>query len=39
MTVDLDNAEERLLIQRCRMVQRGFNAAPVNPGYCPIAYV
>jgi len=36
---DQDYAKQRLLIQRCRLVQRGFASAPVEPGYCPETYV
>jgi len=37
--VDLTDAERRLLIQRCRMLARGFAASPVKPGYCDTQYV
>jgi len=32
---DTDSAEDRLIIQRCRLLNRGFSSAPVLPaGYC-----
>eukprot|EP00595_Chromulina_sp_UTEXLB2642_P000570 CAMPEP_0196766350 /NCGR_PEP_ID=MMETSP1095-20130614/23257_1 /TAXON_ID=96789 ORGANISM="Chromulina nebulosa, Strain UTEXLB2642" /NCGR_SAMPLE_ID=MMETSP1095 /ASSEMBLY_ACC=CAM_ASM_000446 /LENGTH=273 /DNA_ID=CAMNT_0042127953 /DNA_START=684 /DNA_END=1505 /DNA_ORIENTATION=- len=34
-----DDALNRLLIQRCRLLQRGFDVAPVQPGYCDTNYV
>eukprot|EP01035_Chromulina_nebulosa_P018672 gene18672-24419_t len=34
-----DDALNRLLIQRCRLLQRGFEVAPVQPGYCNTNYV
>ena len=37
--VDEDDHEARLMVQRCRMLNRGFNSAPVKPSYCPITYV
>lgn len=38
--VDSASALPRLLIQRCRMVNRGIRAAPVQPdGYCDEVYV
>eukprot|EP01038_Epipyxis_sp_PR26KG_P012119 gene12119-16225_t len=36
---DLTDAKNRLNIQRCRMVSRGFYASPVQPGYCDVTYV
>lgn len=36
---DLTDAKERLLIQRCRLIQRGFPSAPVQPGYCDTHYL
>lgn len=36
---DIDYAKERLLIQRCRLIQRGFQSAPVEPGYCAEVFV
>jgi hexosaminidase len=31
---DTTAAKPRLLDQRCRMVQRGYRSAPVEPSYC-----
>jgi hypothetical protein len=37
---DQDAAEERLEVQRCRLVNRGFGAGPVGPsGYCKEVHV
>jgi hexosaminidase len=36
---DQDYAKQRLLVQRCRLLARGFNAAPIEPGYCSEMYV
>lgn len=36
---DLTDANQRLLIQRCRMVERGYNSAPVQPSFCSVEYV
>jgi len=39
-TVDKTDANQRLLIQRCRMQNRGFDPSPVQPGgYCSKLYV
>jgi hexosaminidase len=39
-TVDQSDAQRRLLLQRCRMVSRGFQAGPVMPGgYCDLTFV
>ena len=35
-----NDAVDRLFIQRCRMINRGFNIGPVQPGgYCVDVYV
>jgi len=37
---NIDDAVDRLFIQRCRMINRGFNMGPVQPGgYCSEIYV
>lgn len=37
---DQDAAEQRLEVQRCRLVNRGFAAGPVGPsGYCKEVHV
>ena len=36
---DIDDALARLLDMRCRMVQRGFSAMPIEPGFCAVHYV
>jgi len=39
-TIDTNEAVKRLFIQRCRMVNRGYNIGPVQPsGYCDQIYV
>jgi hypothetical protein len=35
MSGDADEARERLVEIRCRMLRRGISAAPIGPGYCP----
>lgn len=35
----LADANDRILKFRCRMVQRGYGASPIQPGYCPVEYV
>ena len=35
----VEDANQRLLIWRCRMTQRGYPASPIQPGYCPVQYV
>lgn len=38
--VDQYDANQRLLIQKCRMDNRGFDPAPLQPGgYCSLVYV
>eukprot|EP01038_Epipyxis_sp_PR26KG_P008863 gene8863-11956_t len=36
---NIDDALNRLLIQRCRLVARGVYSSPVKPGYCDVAYI
>ena len=39
-TTDVDGAEDRLLVQRCRLINRGIASSPVGPaGYCDLNYV
>jgi hexosaminidase len=37
--MDTASAKPRLLDQRCRMVQRGFRSAPVEPSFCALELV
>jgi hexosaminidase len=37
--IDTTDAHDRLLIQRCRLVQRGIRSSPVEPGFCSTTYV
>ena len=36
---DTTSAKPRLLDHRCRMVQRGYRSAPVEPGFCSVTFV
>lgn len=36
---DETSAHSRLLIQRCRMIQRGIRSSPVEPGFCATEYI
>lgn len=36
---DEDDAHARLLVHRCRLVNRGVRASPVEPSYCATTYV
>ncbi len=31
---DINDAQNRLDVQSCRMHRRGINSGPVNPGFC-----
>ena len=37
--IDSTTAYDRYSSQRCRLVQRGVRASPVDPGYCAVTYV
>jgi len=37
--LSLEDATNRILVYRCRMNKRGFNASPIQPSYCPVAWV
>ena len=36
---DTDDALERLLVQRCRLVARGIRSSAIQPGFCTSTYV
>lgn len=39
-TTDQTSAEERLIVQRCRLNNRGLSSAPVKPAdYCDVVHV
>ena len=38
-TTDTTDAHNRIEIQRCRMIQRGFHPSAIDPGYCSTTYV
>jgi len=38
-TTDVTDAKARLTIQRCRLVQHGFQSAAIQPDYCYTQYV
>jgi len=38
-TTDINDAKARLTSHRCRIVQRGFKSAAIQPDYCSIQYV
>eukprot|EP00602_Paraphysomonas_sp_CaronLab_P004172 CAMPEP_0185024066 /NCGR_PEP_ID=MMETSP1103-20130426/6975_1 /TAXON_ID=36769 /ORGANISM="Paraphysomonas bandaiensis, Strain Caron Lab Isolate" /LENGTH=505 /DNA_ID=CAMNT_0027556915 /DNA_START=40 /DNA_END=1557 /DNA_ORIENTATION=+ len=37
--VDVDDAEERITMQRCRLINRGFHPGAIQPGFCKETYV
>jgi len=37
--IELEDANQRLLMWRCRMIQRGYAVSPIQPSYCPVQYV
>lgn len=36
---DLTSAKNRIQVQRCRMIERGFHPGAIEPGFCHVTYV